>query len=119
MKYWNSRLKETDEYVPGEQPENLDEYIKLNTNENPFPPTKPVLEALRSACNESLKRYPDPVAGEVREIFASGCGLRPENIIIGNGSDELFTLIFRGLIEPGAWWPSPTRPTPCTTPWPR
>ncbi|HOO71473.1 MAG TPA: histidinol-phosphate transaminase [Spirochaetota bacterium] len=100
MKFWNSRLKNTEEYVPGEQPENLDEYIKLNTNENPFPPSKPVLDALRTACNESLKRYPDPVATEVREIFARQNNLSVKNVFVGNGSDEIFTLIFRGFIEP-------------------
>ncbi|HRZ28282.1 MAG TPA: histidinol-phosphate transaminase [Spirochaetota bacterium] len=99
MKYWNSRLRNTEEYLPGEQPGNIDEFIKLNTNENPFPPSKAVLEALRGACDESLRRYPDPLSREVREIFASQNDLSPENVFIGNGSDEIFTLILRGLVE--------------------
>jgi histidinol-phosphate aminotransferase len=100
MKYWNSRLKSAVEYMPGEQPQGLDEYIKLNTNENPFPPSKVVLEAIRSEAGESLKRYPDPTARKLREAFAGARGLDPENIFVGNGSDEIFTLIFRGFIEP-------------------
>ncbi len=100
MKYWNARLQEAAEYIPGEQPQGLDEYTKLNTNENPFPPSKAVLEAIRAAVNESLKRYPDPAARKIREAYASVRGIDPENIFVGNGSDEIFTLIFRGFIEP-------------------
>jgi histidinol-phosphate aminotransferase len=59
MKYWNKTLKSMDEYIPGEQPADLDEYIKLNTNENPFPPFESVLKALSQNLNGSLKRYPD------------------------------------------------------------
>ncbi len=102
MKYWNGRLKGADEYIPGEQPQELDTYIKLNTNENPFPPSKTVLEAIRSAANETLKRYPDPTARRLREGFAALRGLDPDNVFVGNGSDEIFTLIFRGFIEPDA-----------------
>jgi histidinol-phosphate aminotransferase len=100
MKYWNARLKEAAEYIPGEQPQGLDEYIKLNTNENPFPPSKAVLEAIRAAANESLKRYPDPTARKIREAYAAVRGIDPDNIFVGNGSDEIFTLIFRGFVEP-------------------
>lgn len=88
------------EYIPGEQPQNLDEFIKLNTNENPFPPSRSVLEALENACDESLRRYPNPTATAVRECFAEMHGLSPENVFVGNGSDEIFTLLFRGFIEP-------------------
>lgn len=100
MKYWNTRLREMSEYIPGEQPENLDEYIKLNTNENPFPPSKSVQEALKEACNESLRRYPNPTTATVRDIFARDNGFQADNVFVGNGSDEIFTLIFRGFVEP-------------------
>jgi histidinol-phosphate aminotransferase len=100
MKYWNTRLKNAAEYIPGEQPQGLDEYIKLNTNENPFPPSKAVLEAIKAAANDSLKRYPDPAARSMREAYGASRGIDPENIFVGNGSDEIFTLIFRGFIEP-------------------
>ncbi len=98
MKYWNKTLTEMDEYIPGEQPANIDEYIKLNTNENPFPPSDSVLKAINSSLNANLRRYPDSKAQGVRELFASQNGLSPDNIFIGNGSDEIFTLIFRGFI---------------------
>ncbi len=99
MKYWNKTLKEMDEYMPGEQPANIDEFIKLNTNENPFPPSDPVLKAINSAINGNLRRYPDSKASAVREIFATENGVSSENVFVGNGSDEIFTLIFRGFIE--------------------
>jgi histidinol-phosphate aminotransferase len=99
MKFWNKRLRDAAEYMPGEQPENLEEYIKLNTNENPFPPGKAVIEALRAAVNENLRRYPNPTASEARSLFAEKKGLAPENVFVANGSDEIFTLICRGFIE--------------------
>jgi histidinol-phosphate aminotransferase len=99
-KYWNTRLREAAEYIPGEQPQNLDTYIKLNTNESPFPPSKTVLDAIKAAANESLKRYPDPTARVLREAYAAAKGVDPECVFVGNGSDEIFTLIFRGFIEP-------------------
>ena len=102
MKYWNSTLKKMTEYMPGEQPEGISEYIKLNTNENPFPPFESVVKALKEAANGNLRRYPDPLALEVRKIFAEQNSLSPENVFIGNGSDEIFTLIFRGFAEKNA-----------------
>ena len=101
MKYWNTRLRDAAEYMPGEQPDDLDEYIKLNTNENPFPPSKAVMEAIRGAVNEKIKRYPDPTARKIREAFAADRGVDNGNVFVGNGSDEIFTLIFRGFVEPG------------------
>lgn len=100
MKYWNTNLQKMAEYIPGEQPQNLEEYVKLNTNENPFPPSKAVLEAIKGACDETLRRYPNPTAMPVREYFAEMHSLSPEHVFVGNGSDEIFTLIFRGFIEP-------------------
>lgn len=99
MRYWNSTLKNMDEYVPGEQPLDMDSYIKLNTNENPFPPAPAVFERISEALNDNLKRYPDSRAQKVRETFAGQNNLLPDNIFVGNGSDEIFTLIFRGFIE--------------------
>lgn len=99
MKYWNDILKRMTEYRPGEQPQNIEDYIKLNTNENPCPPSKNVLNAIKEACDERLRLYPDPTSLSTREIFAKNCGLRAENIFVGNGSDEIFTLLFRGFIN--------------------
>jgi histidinol-phosphate aminotransferase len=99
MKYWNTCLKKMTEYVPGEQPQNLEEYIKLNTNENPFPPSAKVIEAIRSETGEILRRYPSANADKVREVFASMNGLAKDNVFVANGSDEIFTLLFRGFID--------------------
>jgi len=99
MKYWNNNLKNMSEYIPGEQPLNMDDVIKLNTNENPFPPSKQVLESMKDACNSSLRRYPDSTAKDVRALFASMNNLDPDNVFVANGSDEIFSLLFRGFIN--------------------
>ncbi|MFH0975768.1 MAG: histidinol-phosphate transaminase [Spirochaetota bacterium] len=101
MKYWNSKLKKMTEYIPGEQPANVEEYTKLNSNENPFPPFKQVLETIKKTADEKLRFYPDPNSKSLRETFAKQNRLKSENVFAGNGSDEIFTLIFRGFIEPG------------------
>ncbi|HQI39345.1 MAG TPA: histidinol-phosphate transaminase, partial [Spirochaetota bacterium] len=82
MKYWNKRLHTMTEYIPGEQPDNLDDFIKLNTNENPFPPSQAVLDALQKACNGNLRRYPNPTAQTVRELFAKNNVLNADNIFV-------------------------------------
>ncbi len=100
MKYWNRRLLESGEYTPGEQPDDPEEFIKLNTNESPFPPPGPVLEAIRKKCDANLRRYPNPTAEPLREAFAVKNRIGPENVFVANGSDEIFTLILRGFIDP-------------------
>jgi len=99
MKFWNNRLKNFSGYVPGEQPKNNNDYIKLNTNENPFPPSEKVIEAINKVNNGSLRYYPDPLGSQVREVFAAQRGLKKENLMVANGSDEIFSLIFRGFIN--------------------
>ncbi|MDR2518292.1 MAG: histidinol-phosphate transaminase, partial [Spirochaetaceae bacterium] len=69
-RYWNDRIKELCPYVPGEQPRNQ-RYIKLNTNENPYPPSPLALEAITRAAGENLRRYPDPSCQELREAAAA------------------------------------------------
>src|SRR5262245_49620605 len=87
-------------YVPGEQPQDR-RYIKLNTNENPYPPSPRVIEAVRAAANEELRLYPDPVADMLRDRAATVYRCRRENILVGNGSDELLSLIVRACVGPG------------------
>jgi len=86
-------------YVPGEQP-NVRGLIKLNTNETPAPPSPKVIRAIRSAADRRLRFYPDPAAQPLREALAKFHCCRPENIIIGNGSDELLALATRAFVEP-------------------
>jgi histidinol-phosphate aminotransferase len=87
-------------YVPGEQPQDRG-YIKLNTNENPYPPSPQVIEAIRAAASEDLRLYPDPMANVLRDRAAAAYGFQRENILVGNGSDELLSLILRACIGPG------------------
>ncbi len=86
-------------YVPGEQPQELG-FIKLNTNENPYPPSPRVIEAIRNAANESLRLYPDPTARSVREAAGQRYGVDPDQVLVGNGSDELLALIVRACVDP-------------------
>ena len=86
-------------YVPGEQPK-VRGLIKLNTNENPAPPSPKVIRAIRSAADERLRRYPDPTARPLCAALAKFHGCKPENIIVGNGSDELLALATRAFAEP-------------------
>ncbi|MFO1486849.1 MAG: histidinol-phosphate transaminase [Verrucomicrobiota bacterium] len=88
-------------YVPGEQPK-IKGLIKLNTNENPYPPSPKVLAAVKAAVDGRLRLYPNPTAERVREKLARLHRCRPENIIVGNGSDELLALAVRAFTEPKA-----------------
>jgi histidinol-phosphate aminotransferase len=86
-------------YVPGEQPK-IKGLVKLNTNENPYPPSPKVLAAVKSAVDERLRLYPDPTADALRARLAKFHGCRPENLIAGNGSDELLALAVRAFVQP-------------------
>lgn len=96
-------------YVPGEQPQDQ-QYIKLNSNENPYPPSPRVREALQRAIGEDLRLYPDPVANRLRDTAAAVYGLRREQILVGNGSDDLLTMLMRTCVGPGdrVAYPVPT-----------
>ncbi len=86
-------------YVPGEQPK-IKGLIKLNTNENPYPPSPKVLAAIKAAVDGRLRLYPNPTAQPLREKLAKFHRCKPANIIIGNGSDELLALATRAFVEP-------------------
>jgi len=85
-------------YAPGEQPK-MSNLIKLNTNENPYPPSPEVLKVLHNFDPARLRRYPDPTADGLRDIFAASVNMKRENVIIGNGSDDLLTMIFRAFTD--------------------
>ncbi len=86
-------------YVPGEQPR-IRGLIKLNTNENPYPPSPKVISTIKSAVDGRLRLYPNPTAQALREKLAKLHRCKPENIIIGNGSDELLAMAVRCFAEP-------------------
>jgi histidinol-phosphate aminotransferase len=88
-------------YVPGEQPK-VNGLIKLNTNENPFPPSGKVLKAIKRSVDERLRLYPNPRAQPLRERLAKLHKCPVEQIIVGNGSDELLALATRAFVEPGS-----------------
>ena len=88
-------------YVPGEQPK-IKGLIKLNTNENPYPPSPKVLAAVKAAVDGRLRLYPNPSAERLRGKLARLHRCSPENLIIGNGSDELLALAVRAFVEPVA-----------------
>ena len=86
-------------YIPGEQPK-IKGLIKLNTNENPYPPSPKVLAATRAAVDGRLRLYPNPTAQALRERLAKLHRCSPENILVGNGSDELLAMAVRCFVEP-------------------
>jgi len=88
-------------YVPGEQPK-IKGLIKLNTNENPYPPSSRVLAAVKAAVDGRLRLYPNPTAQALREKLAKLHGCAPDNILVGNGSDEVLALAVRGFVEPNS-----------------
>jgi histidinol-phosphate aminotransferase len=98
-RYWSQTVKNIKPYVPGEQPKDR-KYIKLNTNENPYPPSAKAILAIKNAANDTLRLYPDPSGDELRDTIASHFGLKRDNIFIGNGSDELLAFSFPAFFEP-------------------
>lgn len=85
-------------YTPGEQPR-MAGLVKLNTNENPYPPSPAVAEALAGLPAADLRLYPDPVCSALREIIATRHGVSPECVFVGNGSDEVLALCTRAFVE--------------------
>ncbi|HWD20250.1 MAG TPA: histidinol-phosphate transaminase [Verrucomicrobiae bacterium] len=98
-------VRELAGYVPGEQPK-IKGLIKLNTNENPYPPSPKTLAAIKAAVDGRLRLYPNPTAEPLRERLAQWHGCRAGNIIVGNGSDELLALATRAFVEPGGKSPA-------------
>jgi histidinol-phosphate aminotransferase len=97
-KYWSDGIRDIRPYVPGEQPA-IAGLVKLNTNENPYPPSPAVLAAIRQEANEDLRLYPDPDSTRLKEAFAQAHGIAPECVFAGNGSDEVLAHAFLGLLR--------------------
>lgn len=85
-------------YVPGEQPQNR-EYVKLNTNESPYPPAPEVVKTIEAGQAARLNLYPDPEAKQLMEKLAAFYGLAPENVMPGNGSDEILSILFMAFVS--------------------
>ena len=100
-RYWSDIVHRLTPYVPGEQPA-LAHPVKLNTNENPHPPSPAVVSAIRSELGEtaeSLRRYPDPTARVLRETVAAHHGIKVDQVFAGNGSDEVLATVFQALLK--------------------
>lgn len=97
-KFWSSLVRELKPYVPGEQPK-MQRLVKLNTNENPYGPSPKVLEVIRQQVDDSLRLYPDPESEQLRGVIGDYCGVSPEQVFVGNGSDEVLAHIFQALLK--------------------
>ena len=99
-KFWSPLVNDLVPYVPGEQPK-MANLVKLNTNENPFGPSPKVIEAIQAELNDGLRLYPDPEGESLRQTIAAYHGIKPEQVFLGNGSDEVLAHIFFGLFQHG------------------
>ena len=97
-RFWSDVVRRLTPYVPGEQPRGQ-KLVKLNTNESPYEPSPRVLEAIAATRGAELRLYPDPDSGALQRAFAAYCGLGPEQVFIGNGSDEVLAHTFLGLLR--------------------
>lgn len=97
---FSQRLNRLTPYLPGEQPQNRS-YIKLNTNENPYPPTPAVSDFLKDLADhpETLRLYPDPQSGRLKEAIARFYRLQANQIFVGNGSDEVLAFAFFSFFD--------------------
>ncbi len=100
LDYVRDNIRKLTGYTPGEQPAIGQRVIKLNTNENPFPPSPKVLAALHGVTGEMLRRYPNPTADAFRAAAAKLLGLSIDNILAGNGSDDILSIITRTFLGP-------------------
>lgn len=105
-KYWSRIAQSITPYTPGEQPK-IPDLIKLNTNENPYPPSPKVIAAVQEAANARLRLYPDPQSTELREALANRHRLKRGQIFVGNGSDEVLAMCFMAFFDPDSPIKSP------------
>lgn len=99
--FWSKTVRELTPYVPGEQIQSKN-LIKLNTNESPYGPSLKALEAIRNACDDSLRLYPPPNAETLKASIAQVYGVKPNQVFVGNGSDEVLAHLFLGLFKQNA-----------------
>jgi histidinol-phosphate aminotransferase len=111
-RFLKKSIRDFQPYVPGEQPPDGEDWVKLNTNESPLPPSPKVLEAIRQATDGSLRFYPSATSAPARAAIARRHGLQPEQVALGNGADELIEMCFRAFVGAGdrVAYCSPTYP---------
>jgi histidinol-phosphate aminotransferase len=100
-RFWSKLVHDLRPYVPGEQPR-ASNLIKLNTNESPVGPSPRALDAIRAAATDTLRLYPDPLATALRHALADYHGVQPEQVFVGNGSDEVLAHAFVALLKQDA-----------------
>lgn len=100
MADWENNIRKVTPYVPGEQPK-IQNIIKLNTNENPYPPAPGVVRALREMDTDLLRRYPDPAASLLVDAIAENYGLKPGQVFVGVGSDDVLAMAFLTFFNSG------------------
>jgi len=110
MTYFRKNIDAMAAYTPGEQPGPDERVVKLNTNENPYPPSPRVLEVLRRTDWSALRKYPDPMANKVRDAVARQFGVGREEVLCASGSDELLRLAVTAFVAEGdaLAYPTPT-----------
>lgn len=97
-RYWSELVKELTPYVPGEQPK-TNNLIKLNTNENPYPPSPKAIAAMQAEASDTLRLYPDPESVGLKQCLAEYYQVKPEQVFVGNGSDEVLAHCFQALLK--------------------
>lgn len=103
-RFFNRSLDRLVPYTPGEQPQDQ-QYVKLNTNESPYPPSPGVIAALNAQEAADLRLYSDPEAKVLKAALAERYGVEPVNIFVGNGSDEALNFAFLAYAADGRGWP--------------
>ena len=98
--FWSDRIRSLTPYTPGEQPKDR-KFIKLNTNENPYPPAPGVLEAIKVGADAGLRLYPDPDVSLLRQALSKAYGVAEDQIFVGNGSDEVLAFAFQAFFSQG------------------
>ena len=99
MRFWSPEVRELEPYTPGEQPK-IQNLLKLNTNENPYPPSPKVVEAVQAVLAhqaDALRLYPDPDATQLKQAIATQQNVSVEQVFVGNGSDEVLAHIFKAF----------------------
>lgn len=100
MREWEKNIRRVEPYIPGEQPKD-DGIIKLNTNENPYPPSPEVVEAMNNIKCTDFRKYPDPTCEELRDALAADYGFDRSNIFVGVGSDDVLSMVFLTFFNSG------------------